>query len=351
MKALVKKSTKQYDIELTDLQIPSLKDDEVLIKVTASSICGSDLHMYLGHEGYRWINYPVVLGHEVVGVVEAAGSGVEPDIVGKRVVINPYIPCNACDNCLKGEENICQAGPRTLTAPPLSLQFGFRRNGGMAEYMVVPRDNALPLGNKISDEVAAILESVAVGVHAVNKIGDVKNKNIVIFGPGPIGLGIAVICKGLGSGKTLVAGLPDDEERLQIVKKIKAIPVRVDPADFSALAGHLQDRPADVVFDCSGHPSVPEKAMYLVKKGGKVILVGISTGRFSLPMDCMVRGEIGLKGTYGTSKKSFLQAIEYAGLPQFPFEHIVTDRFRLAEAVAAFDLASNKKRGKILLYP
>lgn len=348
MKALVKKSTAPYDIGIVELDTPPLGDSDVLIKVTAGSICGSDLHMYLGHKGYDWIDYPVVPGHEVVGTVEAAGPGADPGLVGKRVVVNPYIPCCACQSCLNGEENICQAGPRTLAAPPLSLQFGFRRNGGMAEYMAVPGGNALPVGGEIPDVVAAMLESVAVGVHAVKKAGDVKGKNIVIFGPGPIGLGIATVCVGLGSRSVFVVGMPDDQKRLSIAEKIKAIPVvREDCRD---LAGQLQNTPADFIFECSGSPSVPEQAIHLLKKGGEVILVGISANSISLPLDCVVRGEIGLRGTYGTSRQSYLQAIEYAGMPQFPFGLIVTHQFRLDEASTAFEHARSKN-GKVIVYP
>ncbi|MHB8916396.1 MAG: zinc-dependent alcohol dehydrogenase [Desulfocucumaceae bacterium] len=349
MKALVKNSAAQYDMDLKEIPVPMPGDGEVLVRVTAASICGSDLHMYMGHKGYDWVGYPMVMGHEMVGRVVLAGPGAD-GMTGKRVVVHPYIPCNACDNCLKGEENICQAGPRTLTAPPLSLQYGFRRNGGMAEYISVPLDNALPLGDDIPDDVGAMLESMAVCVHAVSKAGDVKNKDVVIFGPGPIGFGIAAVCNGLGANKVFVAGLADDEKRLEIVERVNAVPVRVEAGDYSGLAGKLRDKPADLVFDCSGHPLVPEQAIYFLKKGGKVILVGISTGRFSLPVDCVVRGEIGIKGTYGTSRESFLQAISYAGRPEFPFSLIVTDSFGLGEARAAFELARAKK-GKIILYP
>jgi len=320
-----------------------------LVRVTAASICGSDLHMYMGHKGYDWVGYPIIMGHEMVGKVVQAGPGAQ-GMVGERVIINPYIPCGSCVNCLAGEENICQWGPPTLTAPPPSLQFGFRKDGGMAEYIAVPMDNALPLGNEIPDQVGAILESMAVCVHAVSKAGDVKNKDVVVFGPGPIGFGIAAVCNGLGANKVVVAGLPDDEKRLEIMEKINAVPVKVESGDYSRLAGKLRDKPADLVFDCSGHPSVAEQAIHLLKKGGKVILVGISTGKFSLPVDCMVRGEIGIKGTYGTSKASFLQAISYAGRPEFPFSLIVTDSFALDDARDAFELARAKK-GKIILCP
>lgn len=350
MKALVKNSIHKYDLKLVELPLPVLQPGEVLVKVIASSICGSDLHMFLGHSGYNWIDYPIVLGHEVVGVVEKSGDGDET-LKGRRVVINPYIPCGQCDNCLNREENICEAGRRTLTAPPLSLQFGFRRNGGMAEYMVVPRENALPIGERVTDAVAAMLESMAVGVHAVNKARSVAGKTVLIYGPGPIGLGIAAICKGLGAGETIVAGLAEDQVRLEIARSLGALPVMIAPGDSAALHEKLADRPADLVFDCSGHPFVPPMAVNLLKKGGEIILVGISTEKTTLPLDCMVRGEIGVKGTYGTSKDSFLQAIEYAGRPEFCFSHIVTDGFRLEEANAAFELAGSKKGAKILLYP
>lgn len=351
MRALVKKSAEKYDVAIIDVPVPEVQAGEVLVKVTAGSICGSDLHMYLGHKGYSWVDYPIVLGHEVTGSVEAVGNEVDKAILGKRVVVNPYIPCNRCENCINSRENICEAGTRTLTAPPRSLQFGFRKNGGMAEYMVVPGDNVLPVGDGVPDSIAAILESIAVGVHAVNKAGEIKNQDIVIFGPGPIGLGITAVCKGLGANRIIVAGLSDDQGRLEIAEKLGAIALTINDNDFSNIITLLQENPARVIFDCSGHPSVPENSIHVLKKGGELILVGISTGKFSLPMDYMVRGEICIKGTYGTNKESFLQAINYAGLPQFTFEHIITHKFKLEESVAAFEAARAKKGAKVLIYP
>lgn len=346
MKAVVKVSDQPYDLQVKEIPLVKRKRGEALVKIKMASICGSDLHMYAGHSGYNWINYPLVLGHEMTGVVEEAD---DETLLGKRVVVNPYIPCEKCEYCLNGEENLCDSGVyyKEKKAPE-SLQYGFRRDGGMAEYIVVPEENLLLVPDQVSDEVAAISEALAVGLTAVEKVKNIREKSIVIFGPGPIGLGIASILHGLGAKKIVMVGVPGDEERLETSKElgVDAVVITSDHIIDDLLA---IEQGYHALFDCSGHHSVPENATLLLKKGGDIVLVGISTQQFKLQMDQIVRGEINVRGSYGITNRSYKQLLKYATNEKFPFEKLIQFVYPFEESREAFEKALNKGKGKVVL--
>lgn len=346
MKAVVKLNERSYELSVEDFPKPEIKEGEVLVQVNRVGICGSDLHMYAGHSGYDWIQYPLVLGHEITGTI------VETDkeaLQGQRVVINPYIPCNDCDYCHNGEENLCDNNEFSLTKKaPQSLQYGFRQHGGMAEYIAVPEENVYPIADDVSDNVAAVSEAIAVGLTAVEKVDVVANKTAVIFGPGPIGLGIASLLVGLQAENIVMVGVAGDEERLEKAKELGVHHVMMTTEDI------VDDLMAksngyDMVFDCSGHHSVPSNAVKILKKGSQIVLVGISTQAFSLEMDQIVRGEIQVKGSYGITRETFKRTLDYAQDEAFPFDKLVTGTYGLEEAKGAFDATMNKAAGKTVI--
>lgn len=350
MKAIVKNSAEPYDISIKELELGTLGEKEVLVKVSAVGICGSDLHMYAGHGGYDWIDYPLVFGHEISGTVVEVGEGADSSNKGKRVIVNPYIPCGQCEFCLKGEENRCDSGEFFVQKrPPQSLQYGFRKNGGMSEFLIVPEKNIVLIDDNTSDEVAAILEAIAVGVTAVEKINNIEEKSIVVFGPGPIGLGIVSILSGLNAKKIVVAGITGDEQRLEKAQELGA-----DETIILGEAGTndlLERNPLgyDAVFDSSGHNSVPKTAITVLKKGEEIVLVGISNNEFTLPMDQIVRGEIQIKGSYGITNESFHKTVLYAANPKFPFEKLITGVFPYDQAKEGFQNSLDRAPGKTVI--
>ncbi|WP_197046618.1 zinc-dependent alcohol dehydrogenase [Oceanobacillus salinisoli] len=346
MQAVVKPNNKANELDIVDLPKPTINKNEVLVQVSGVGICGSDLHMYAGHSGYDWIPYPIVLGHEVTGkVVESSNK----NLLGKRVVINPYIPCGECEYCLNSEENRCDNSQFFVSKKaPQSLQFGFRKNGGMAEYIAVPEDNILPVPDDVSDEVAAVSEAIAVGLTAVEKVDKISGKIAIIFGPGPIGLGIASVLVGLQIDKLIMVGVPGDEDRLERAREIGVNSTFITNDEL--IEDLLEfNKGFDMVFDCSGHHSVPNTAVKVLKKGGQLVLVGISTSEFPLQMDQIVRGEIQIIGSYGITKESFQRTLEYASDPNFPFDRLVSSSYKISNAKEAFDAALNKASGKIVL--
>ncbi|KOY84146.1 alcohol dehydrogenase catalytic domain-containing protein [Lysinibacillus macroides] len=344
--ALVKCSPKKKDIQFTTYTIPTLKSNECLLKVNAVGICGSDLHMYDGHDGYSWVNYPLVLGHEVTGKIIDVGAEVEQFLVNKRVVINPYKSCGICDFCKRGDTNCCDFNNyKYIKTPTEALRYGFREAGGMAEYMIVDSNNIIVIDDAVTDEVAAISEALAVSYTAVLKVPDYVNKTILIVGPGPIGLGVAAILVGEGNRKIHMLGVAQDQSRLELAQEIGVQAIFTSANDLM----HEEFSGYDAIIDCSGHPSIPSEAIRLLKRGGQLVLVGINAAKFSVPMDQIVRGEIMIKGSYGITPTNYKAVLQMAANPAYPFQQLVAQTVPFCESLDGFESALNKVNGKVVI--
>lgn len=345
-KAFVKKSSAKRDAEILFIELPNLKEDECLVKVEAVGICGSDLHMFDGHAGYDWVNYPLILGHEITGTVEAVGSEKNIDFIGKKIVVDPYISCGICEFCLKGEPNRCDRGQFKAVKTPIdALQYGFRQAGGMAEKMILKVDNALIIDEKTEKAVAAISEALAVSYTAVKKIANYEEKHILVVGPGPIGLGAAAILIGSGNTQVEMLGTAVDEQRLRLAKNIGAVATYTSATKISGenFNGY------DVVIDCSGHPSIPKLALPLLKRGGELVLVGINVQEFSVPMDQIVRGEIQIIGSYGITRENLQSVLKMSTNPSYPFKQLIAEEVPFEHIVTGFEKALDKAVGKIVI--
>lgn len=344
--ALVKNSNDKHDVSFVEQTLSSLKPNECLIEVNAVGVCGSDLHMYEGADGYEWITYPLVLGHEVTGTVIEVGDATHKDLISKRIVIDPYIGCGTCDFCINGEVNRCDSGSFKLKKTPTdALQYGFREAGGLAKFMIANVENCIVIDDSISDEVAAISEALTVSYTAILKISDYINKKILVVGPGPIGLGALAILIGKGNNRVDVLGTSMDEDRLNLAKKIGANQVFITLDDIinESFSGY------DVIIDSSGHPSVPEDSLKLVKRGGQIVLVGINSAKFSLQMSQVVRSEVTLSGSYGITRENYEHLLELASQPEYPFGQLIAKKVPFTEAIEGFELALRKVSGKVVI--
>lgn len=342
--ALVKNTAAQRDVSFETYEIPALKPHQSLLKVNAVGICGSDLHMYDGHGGYDWVTYPLVLGHEVTGTVVAIAEGEIPQ--QRRMVINPYKSCGVCEFCLAGDSNRCDFNDyKYIKTPTEALRYGFREAGGMAEYMVVDNKNLLPIKDGVTDEVAAISEALAVSYTAVTKIKDYSKKAILVVGPGPIGLGAAAIIVGSGNEQLMMLGTSVDEHRLQLAKDIGVYKVYQNAEDIP----HEQFMGFDAIIDCSGHPTIPNTALRLLKRGGELVLVGINPANFSVPMDQIVRGEISIKGSYGITQSNYEAVLSLAADDRYPFQKLIAQTVPFKESLDGFESALNKAAGKVVI--
>lgn len=341
--ALVKNTAAQKDVKFETYEIPALEPHQSLLKVNAVGICGSDLHMYDGHGGYDWVTYPLVLGHEVTGKVVAVAEG---EIPPQRMVINPYKSCGECEFCLAGDSNRCDFDDyKYIKTPTEALRYGFREPGGIAEYMVVDNKNLIPIPDEVTDEVAAISEALAVSYTAVLKIENFAKKSILVVGPGPIGLGAAAILVGSGNPQVMMLGTTVDKDRLQLAKDIGVSQVYENAEDIP----HEQFKGFDAIIDCSGHPTIPNTALRLLKRGGELILVGINPASFSVPMDQIVRGEISIKGSYGITQSNYEAVLSLAADARYPFQKIIAQTVPFKECLEGFESALNKATGKVVI--
>lgn len=260
MKAYVLK--KIGDISLCDAPIPQIKKDEVLIKVKAAGICGSDIPRIYSTGAHV---HPIIPGHEFAGEVV---DSFDNELVGKRVGIFPLIPCMQCECCKKKTYEMCRN----------YSYLGSRCNGGFAEYVVVPKWNLLELPENVSYREAAMLEPLAVAVHAVRKLteGLSKNKSIAVWGLGTIGLMIVSVLKAEGFCNIVAIGKKENQRILLEQIGVEGILYLDDSQGFAneEIIRIKNGRGVDAVFECVGRNETAESCIDITAPGGRVMLVG-----------------------------------------------------------------------------
>lgn len=353
MKAVVKPNY-GAGIELREMSVPKCSEEEVLVKVEAASICGSDLHMYEGSPAYHWINVPLVLGHEFAGTVVEVGNPEFKVLFGKKVVINPYVACGKCNTCRDGKPNLCDGrGSSIRKVPAESLRYGFRENGGMAEYAAVNRENVIVLPAEFPIDIAGMLEAIGIGVHAVER-SDIKvGDSAVVIGPGPIGLALVAILANYGLKRLIVTGLIADRQRMQLARELGATDIVYadETQDAEAVESITSGSGVDFVFESSGFSGALTSAIRMLRKGGELLLVGISGKDSTVPTNEIVRGELTVKGVYGVTPKTMERAISMVASGKFDFSKLISHVIPLEHAVEGFEYGLKRHGSKVILKP
>ncbi len=290
-------------ITVSTVPVPACGPHEVILRIGAAGICGSDLHFY------RWDGtgqklmpkLPVILGHEFMGEIVEVGDQVKGFVIGERVAVEPGIACGTCRGCRAGQVNLCE-NRRVM---------GAHLDGGFAEYALVPPSCLYKLPPEVTDEMAAFLEVFALGVHAVEKASLKPGDTAVIIGAGPIGLSILLCAQFAGTARTFVTE-KHFPERIRVAKGYGPTAVvdvdEVDPIE-AILSFNLGQR-VDVVFEVSGNPVAMRQAMQLVRKGGEIIAVGVPPqDMVELPLLTLVENEISLIGLRSRTYTSWTRAI------------------------------------------
>lgn len=351
MKAVVKPGH-EAGMELRNIPRPVPRPDEVLIKVLAASICGSDLHMYEGTKGYNWINVPLVPGHEFAGVVEQVGSSGDQALIGQRVVVNPYVACGKCEACRRGQTNLCDGdGSPMDKVPARSLLYGFRQDGGMAEYAAVKRNNVLILPESCPLEVAGMLESIGIAVHAIERAQVNLGDSVAVIGPGPIGLALIAILAKYGLKHLIVSGLQTDETRLALAKDLGATQLIWSDivSDVDEVKRITSGAGVDIVFESSGFAGAINSAVRMLRKGGEILLVGITDKESTVPTSEIVRGELTVKGVYGVITKTLERAITMASSGSYEFPKLISHILPLEKALDGFKSGVRRGGAKVIL--
>ena len=326
-------------IDLVDVSTPNPKEDELLIKVAFAGICGSDIH--IRHGKNPRVKYPLIMGHELSGEVVAVGKGCDDKWrPGDQIVVNPLISCRVCDACARAHRHVCKK---------LGLT-GIDVDGAFAEYVVVNASQASRIPSGVSLEIAALVEPLAVGVHAVHR-GDVHlGDRVVIQGGGPIGLMIALAAKAAGAGEISIVDV--DDFRLEVIREMGFVPVDAKGNDLkSEIWKHTNNVGADVVFEAAAVPATTAQMTGLARTRGTIVMVGVHRQLVGVDLQDVNLRELAVVGSRVYRDSDFSVAVELlAKIPDL--KKVATHRFALEDHIAAFSaMESQQDSLKILLHP
>ncbi|MCZ7393728.1 MAG: zinc-binding dehydrogenase [Candidatus Methanoperedens sp.] len=344
MLALVKTKKGTGNIDLIDVEIPRIGVNEVLIKVQAAGICGTDIHVKNDEFPY-WP--PVILGHEFSGNIIEIGSDVKDYRINDRVVAEPHtLACGKCYYCRTGNIQICSS----------KRSIGWGIDGAFAEYIKMPERLLHRIPDNISYENAAVVEPTANVVHDVLERGKIEPQDfVVVLGPGPIGLLAAMAAKAQGAREVAIVGTPEDENlRLKIAKDV-GIDYVINLAEEDPLSRILEltdNNGADLVVEASGAEPAINMAVNIVRKKGRITVIGM-TGKKKIEVlwDTAIFKACDVLFNFSTSYTSWNRAISMIGQGKINIGAIITHREPLANWEKAFDAVENKKAIKALLIP
>jgi alcohol dehydrogenase, propanol-preferring len=321
-------------LRIEELPVPEPADDEVLVRIEAAGICGSDLHIAL--EGVTPTAFvPITLGHEPAGVVAGRGAGVTDWAIGERVVVVPIISCGGCELCRAGRTQLC----------PSRRLVGIHLNGALAEYLVAPAKNLVRLPDAVPFAVGAIItDAVATPFHALSARAQLTaGESVAVVGVGGLGLHAVQLARLLGASPIIAIDVrPEQLERARTVGADHRIDSRgIDPVDavMEATAG----RGVDVAAEFVGDGDTITAAAAMVVSGGRVVIAGLGPEPITVqPPTVFVRKEISLLGSYGFTKATIEQLIKLAATGQLDLASSVTHTFSLEQAHDALEALHNK---------
>jgi threonine 3-dehydrogenase len=333
--------------ELTEVPVPSPGPTEILIRVEAASICGTDLHIY---EWNGWADrrigagrLPYTFGHEVAGRVVSIGDEVDHPLPGMFVAAETHLFCGHCGLCRTGKPHICQ-NMRIL---------GLDVDGAFADYVVLPGHNAWVVDGRIAADSASAMEPFGNAVHTVFPPAtdpEIATSTVAILGAGPIGLFAVGICRAAGA-RTVIAVEPNDFRR-DLAKEMGADllvdPSREDPVD--AVLGATDDLGADVVLEMSGVPAVIDQGTRMLQHGGRISLLGLPDGQVSLDLtEQVIFKEARIYGVTGRELfRSWQQTTTLLATGMVDLAPIITHRFPLEAFEEAFAAVAGGRAGKVV---
>jgi len=343
MKALVKTEPGYNKMELLEIETPVPKDQEVLVKVIYTGICGTDIHGFKGE--YDRLKTPLVLGHEFSGVVEAVGENVTKVQKGAFVTSETtFDTCGECESCQNKEYNLC------LNRKGLGSQV----NGSFAEYVLTREESVHVLDETISLLAASITEPIACGVHASMEKAQVKKDEVaVIVGPGPIGLCLSQVLKSVGA-KVIVVGITQDAERLKTAKELGADHV-IDSLTEDAVAiikAFTNGKGADYCFECSGAaPAIKAIFDYLKQKGTLVQMGVFGKNLNELDMNSIVQREMNVIGSRSQKPSTWHLTLDLMKQGKIDAERLITKIYPLEQWEEAIEQVMAGNEIKVVLQP
>jgi L-idonate 5-dehydrogenase len=335
MKAVVIHAAK--DLRIEDREAEIVGPGQVEVAIEAGGICGSDLHYY-NHGGFGAIRVrePMILGHEVAGTIKALGEGVFNLVVGDRVAVSPSRPCNACDYCLKGQQNHCLNMRFYGSAMPMPhIQGAFRQR------LVAESWQCHQVADGVSINEAAFAEPFAVTLHAVNRAGSLIGKRVLVTGCGPIGALAIIAARAHGAREIVATDVMDAVlEKARLVGADRTINVATNGDELQAYAANKGY--FDVHFEASGNERAVRSGLEVLRPRGILVQLGLG-GDVSIPQNMVVAKEIEMRGTFRFHEE-FGLAVDLINQRRVDLKPLLTATYGLDDAVAAFEAAGDRSR-------
>ncbi|MEP1572813.1 zinc-dependent alcohol dehydrogenase [Roseibium album] len=312
--------------ELRNVPMPSVGDDQVLVKIARTGICGTDMHIFNGH--YAADKLPLIPGHEFTGTVVETGKDVEGTKVGQSVVVDMNIGCGHCYWCRRNE---------ILNCPDMQ-QMGITINGAFAEFIAVPARLVIAAPDKTPQAVLALTEPLACVVRAARKARITFGQSVVVIGAGPIGNLHVQLLRTIGAAPIIVSDISRDRVRLAL--EAGADYGVTDPAELEATVMRATEgRGADIVIESVGHPSLYQTAMQLIRKGGHIAAFGLTGAGETLPVDILqtILEENSIKGSVAGMGQDMHDSLTLLTHGRIRTEAFTGATFPLADIQSAFD--------------
>ncbi len=309
-------------IELQERPVPEPGPGEVLIRVRSVGVCGSDVHFYKeGRIGDFVVEKPLVLGHELSGVIAGVGPGVEESRVGERIALDPQRPCRRCRRCKTGQLNLCEHMQFFATPPT---------DGAFADYVVAPADFAYPVPDSLSDHAAALLEPFSVGLWACGKAALEPSSRVLITGGGPIGALTALAARAHGASEVVVSDpVASRRERVLQFGATSTVDPTADDFDAAQLG-------VDAFIECSGATPALLAGLAALRPGGHAVMVGMGADSMPIPVIDVMAKEIVLTGVF-RYVDTWPKVIAVAQQPHVDLDALVTSEYSLEDTEAALN--------------
>ena len=311
-------------IEFRETPRPIAAEGQVLVRIMRIGICGSDIHVY--HGKHPFTRYPVTQGHEVSGRIEAVGSGVEGLSVGQKVTIEPQVCCGHCYPCTHGKYNLCEE---------LKV-MGFQTTGTASEYFAVDAAKVTPLPETMSYDEGAMIEPLAVTVHAAKRFPELKGARVAILGCGPIGILLMQSCKALGAASVLVTDVSD--YRLSVARSVGAdYAVNTGETDMEqALRDAFGSDKADVIYDCAGSDITMGQAIRCARKGSTIVLVAVFSKMASVDRAVLNDHELELNTSMMYRHEDYVDAIRLVSEGKVQLRPLMSRHFAFRDYLEAY---------------
>lgn len=316
--------TKPGAIEFKEIDKPTPGPNEVLMQTRRIGVCGSDIHVYHGLHPYT--SFPVVQGHEVGGIVAAVGDNITSVKVGDKITFMPQVTCGECYPCKHGMYHICE-----------SLKvMGFQTGGAAQEFFILPEWNVMKLPDNMSLDFAAMIEPIAVVVHALHKGGGANGKRVLVLGAGPIGNLTAQVAKATGAKSVMITDVsPYKLEKARACGIDYAI--NTSEIDISTAVDELfGPEKADLILECVGIEATITQAVNVARKGTTIVVVGVFGNKPQVDLGLVQDRELSLVGTLMYQKSDYEQAIDLVASGKMHLDNMITHRYAFEDYLEAY---------------